>query len=216
MRKEYYQQNKEEILLKKKGYYKDNKDLIKERRKTHNIDLEKKRASARRGSKRWRELHPKQAKESNRKSSKKHYQNNRENCLLKSKNYQKDNKELVNNQHRKWYDERRQKALILLGEKCSNPKCLVPNGCSDSRCLQFDHIDGGGTKLKASGLPFWRKVRKRQPPWQMDMAGWSKSYARWKPKTNIMAPQSVPLRFRAALAGAGLIDAGDPLGASGE
>lgn len=34
----------------------------------------------------------------------------------------------------------------ILGNKCSNPACLVPGGCADIRCLQIDHIHGGGTK----------------------------------------------------------------------
>jgi hypothetical protein len=36
----------------------------------------------------------------------------------------------------------REKAIVFLGGKCSNQKCLVPNGCSDKRCLQIDHING--------------------------------------------------------------------------
>lgn len=34
----------------------------------------------------------------------------------------------------------------LLGNKCSNPDCLVPNECRDIRCLQIDHVKGGGSK----------------------------------------------------------------------
>lgn len=29
---------------------------------------------------------------------------------------------------------------------CQNPKCLVPSGCRDMRCLSMDHINGGGTR----------------------------------------------------------------------
>jgi hypothetical protein len=36
----------------------------------------------------------------------------------------------------------REKAIVFLGGKCSSQKCLVPNGCSDKRCLQIDHING--------------------------------------------------------------------------
>jgi len=50
----------------------------------------------------------------------------------------------------KWQNERRRnlrkKILELLGNKCSNPNCLVPGGCVDIRCLQVDHINGGGCK----------------------------------------------------------------------
>lgn len=53
------------------------------------------------------------------------------------KSYRKKRKELMN---------------ILGGPKCSNPNCLVPGGCRDERCLQFDHINGGGVKsLKGTG-----------------------------------------------------------------
>jgi hypothetical protein len=60
-----------------------------------------------------------------------------------------------------WYHENREKACIysanwkdkvkkeifeLLGDKCSNPKCLVPGGCKDPRCLQIDHVNGNGKK----------------------------------------------------------------------
>jgi len=34
----------------------------------------------------------------------------------------------------------------LLGGKCNNPNCAVPNSMSDRRCLQIDHIKGGGIK----------------------------------------------------------------------
>lgn len=36
--------------------------------------------------------------------------------------------------------------LRMLGNKCSNPNCLVFGGCVDIRCLQIDHINGGGRK----------------------------------------------------------------------
>lgn len=39
---------------------------------------------------------------------------------------------------------------ILGGVKCSNPDCLVTGGCRDIRCLQFDHINGGGRKESES------------------------------------------------------------------
>ncbi len=34
---------------------------------------------------------------------------------------------------------------VLGGIICSNKNCLVTNRCRDIRCLQIDHIDGGGT-----------------------------------------------------------------------
>ena len=40
----------------------------------------------------------------------------------------------------------RKEILELLGKKCSNPDCLVPNGCSDVRCLQIDHVNSNGSQ----------------------------------------------------------------------
>ena len=45
-----------------------------------------------------------------------------------------------------YHQRTRLKAIEILGGKCCNPDCLVPGGCADYRCLQFDHINGGGTK----------------------------------------------------------------------
>ena len=50
----------------------------------------------------------------------------------------------------------------ILGGKCSNPSCLVPNGCIDIRCLQIDHINGNGQKerkkFQANYLNYYRYV----------------------------------------------------------
>jgi hypothetical protein len=40
----------------------------------------------------------------------------------------------------------RLKAIEKLGGKCSNPECHVPGGETDFRCLQIDHINGGGNR----------------------------------------------------------------------
>jgi hypothetical protein len=45
----------------------------------------------------------------------------------------------------------RDKVLLLLGGRCSNPNCGWINedgtrGCTDKRCLQIDHVNGGGTR----------------------------------------------------------------------
>jgi len=36
----------------------------------------------------------------------------------------------------------------LLGNKCNNPLCSTPRDKLDSRCLQIDHVNGGGKKEK--------------------------------------------------------------------
>lgn len=56
--------------------------------------------------------------------------------------------------------ERRRAARLAgiekLGGRCSSPTCAWVNedgskGCTDFRVLQFDHVDGGGTKERKSG-----------------------------------------------------------------
>jgi hypothetical protein len=37
----------------------------------------------------------------------------------------------------------------LLGNKCSNPNCLIIDGCQDIRCLQIDHVNNDGYKYKS-------------------------------------------------------------------
>lgn len=50
----------------------------------------------------------------------------------------------------------------LLGDKCSNSNCLIPNGCTDIRCLQIDHVNGNGSKEKRrkGGEMYYRIVLK--------------------------------------------------------
>jgi hypothetical protein len=54
----------------------------------------------------------------------------------------------------------RLRIIERLGSRCSNPDCLVPGGCIDIRCLQIDHINGGGRKeLKELGThQYWVKM----------------------------------------------------------
>lgn len=51
------------------------------------------------------------------------------------------------------YTTHREYLIYLLGNKCSNPYCLVPGGCTDTRCLQLDHINGGGKKALGAPTP---------------------------------------------------------------
>lgn len=51
------------------------------------------------------------------------------------------------NEYTRKYNLMVRKVLFqLLGDRCSNKSCLVSNGCTDIRCLQIDHINGGGGK----------------------------------------------------------------------
>ncbi len=59
----------------------------------------------------------------------------------------------------------RKQVFDFLGGRCSNPNCKWVNDdksirCTDFRCLQIDHINGGGTKefKKLSYSVFLRKV----------------------------------------------------------
>lgn len=41
------------------------------------------------------------------------------------------------------------KIIDMLGGKCANPYDVPhPDWCNDQRCLQIDHVNGGGTKMR--------------------------------------------------------------------
>jgi hypothetical protein len=70
----------------------------------------------------------------------------REETRSKQREYKKTHRDSVNKWNRGYVSRLRQKIFSLLGNKCSNPGCLVPGGCEDSDCLQIDHVNGNGTK----------------------------------------------------------------------
>lgn len=88
--KEYYKNNKEEILIKGKKYYNNNREKIlvktKEYQKNH-----KEKISIRK---------------------KKHYKNHKENILAKKKKYYENNKEKVLAKNKKHYENNKEKILI--------------------------------------------------------------------------------------------------------
>lgn len=59
---------------------------------------------------------------------------------------------------KKAYHKLRNNIIELLGNKCSNPNCLVPDGCKDIRCLQIDHVNGKG-KHEIHSLGIWKYYR---------------------------------------------------------
>ena len=91
--------------------------------------------------------------------------------------YLKENKTVIKEQRRGYYIAKKaeisaQKRIyresiklrafnILGGARCSNPDCLVPGGCSDIRCLQVDHKNGGGykeiSKISTRGI-YWKII----------------------------------------------------------
>jgi hypothetical protein len=89
------------------------------------------------------------------------YLKNREHLLeLRHQRYLRQRADTSKQDHER-YIKVRDEIIQLLGGKCSNPNCLVPNGCSDPRCLQIDHINGGGRKEVKSfpnSLAFYRFV----------------------------------------------------------
>jgi len=60
--------------------------------------------------------------------------------------YNKHHREERAKQQRERTHEIRMKIIELLGSKCSNLNCAVPDGMTDWRALQIDHINGGGNK----------------------------------------------------------------------
>lgn len=70
------------------------------------------------------------------------------------------------------YRQKREEVIQHLGGRCANPRCRWENedgshGCTDSLCLQIDHVHGNGAKLRKSaserGTVFYRKVLKTVP-----------------------------------------------------
>lgn len=57
------------------------------------------------------------------------------------------------------------KILELLGNKCSNPDCAIPGGMDDLRCLQIDHVNGGGNREKVGklhdGYKYYKMILKK-------------------------------------------------------
>jgi len=70
--------------------------------------------------------------------------------------YQKMRSEVWQKTHQKesswktlrYYYRIRREIFDLLGNKCSNPECPVPPEKMDLRCLQIDHVYGGGCSAK--------------------------------------------------------------------
>jgi hypothetical protein len=52
----------------------------------------------------------------------------------------------------------REKAMAFLGGKCANPNCLVPNGYTDKRCLQIDHINGVWDEPRLVGIALYEDI----------------------------------------------------------
>lgn len=112
------------------------------------------------------------------------YQRLKETRLLEIENYQKANLGKVRVSHRKWYFERKMKVLKLLGNECANPYNLPhPDWCNDWRCLQIDHVNGGGNKQRkkiGSTICFLSYVLKHPEEFQLlcSNCNWLKRYVK--------------------------------------
>lgn len=97
--------------------------------------------------------HLKNKKQHNEKN-KKNYQENREHYLNLANNYNKENREKILPLKReysdKYYGKLRVKLLNLFENKCNNPYNIDHSDFEKEidyiRCLQLDHINGGGCK----------------------------------------------------------------------
>lgn len=85
-------------------------------------------------NKKWKKSHPDYMKE---------YLKNWSKTKQNSSEYSEYRKKW-NEWRRNHWKEKKLEIIRLLGGKCSNPNCLVIGGCNDVRCLQIDHINGGG------------------------------------------------------------------------
>jgi len=50
----------------------------------------------------------------------------------------------------RYYYKIKAEIFNLLGNKCNNPECPIPIEKLDPRCLQIDHVNGGGCSAKRS------------------------------------------------------------------
>lgn len=95
----------------------------------------------------------------------KYYQTHKEQLKIKYKSYRDTHKEQIKNyrdshkeEKKEYFREYRQKLKLKvfekLGNKCANSNCPIPKELMDIRCLQIDHVHGGGLKERLS-LKTW-------------------------------------------------------------
>jgi hypothetical protein len=76
-----------------------------------------------------------------------YYQTHKEQCKNCSKEWDKNHLEHKRELSRKYQYNIKMEVFGLLGNKCVNPYNQPhPNWCNDVRCLQVDHVNGGGIK----------------------------------------------------------------------
>lgn len=159
----YRNLNKEKIAVKAKEYYQKNREQLNAKWREYYHKTRDNRMK-------YYELH----KEERKINGQVYYQNHKEQVLIRTNanyySHPEKNKEYEENRkgERVIYKQTsRQKNKLVIykrlsnGEvKCSNPNCLVPGGCKDIRCLQIDHINGGGNAAwKRMGLADFQRYK---------------------------------------------------------
>lgn len=122
--KDYYQKHKERIIQRTTNWQQTHPELKRE------ID------------KRFRQNH----KEGRNEAQRERRKQNPEKFNEYMRNWSKLNPEKIIAYQKKYRFNLRMKIFKLLGNKCSNPNCTVPNGERDWRALQIDHVNGGGRR----------------------------------------------------------------------
>ena len=98
MRKEYYQEHREEILRQRMEYYHKNKERIQKRRK----ELYQKNKDEINRKRREKNLNDPEYKENGKQQDKKYYRNNKQKVLKSRKRYYLENREQVDKTHKEW------------------------------------------------------------------------------------------------------------------
>jgi len=130
--KEYHRERRKKYRIEHREEYNAKSREYRKRRIKKDLTFkEKLREWNKKGRENFRIKHPNYMKEYYEKHGKKYYEKN------KTKKIE---------QRRKWRNALRMQIIELLGGKCSNPNCPVPPEKMDVRCLQIDHVYGGGTK----------------------------------------------------------------------
>jgi hypothetical protein len=129
-------------------------------------------------AKEWNKNHPERVNE----LAKNYRTTHKRERTIYNKNYYDTHREYFREYDKKYIWELKLKVLEKLGKKCSNINCPIPRDKLDLRCLQIDHIHGGGfkeKKLMMSQHRYYEKVlRDTEGKYQLLCAycNWLKRY----------------------------------------
>lgn len=70
----------------------------------------------------------------------------RNNILKTQYKWDKNHPDKIREYSRRYDKKMKEKVYQLLGNKCANLNCPIPTEKFDTRSLQLDHVNGGGTK----------------------------------------------------------------------